>query len=122
MASDESEHAQLQTKAEPLFHEIVDGMLEVIPERWASARLTLRKQPGAEKGTESWQHAITSDDRIHGEAAVPSDKLYEATIALVRLFRAYNEDWHAATITIRRMAGAEEHWDYTFSFEYPGIS
>lgn len=80
----------LQDEETPIDQEIVNEVVELIPEAWD--RAVLEVEYSIDDRGEAFEHTIFSPDG-HRDLVEPSDLIYDATFRLQQLFRKYDGIW-----------------------------
>lgn len=80
----------LQDEETPIDQEIVNGVVELIPETWN--RAVLEVDYSIDDRGEGFEHTIFNPDG-HRDVVAPSDSIYDATFRLQQLFRRYGGIW-----------------------------
>lgn len=103
-----------QDELAPLFSNIWNGLIDVVPGEWKAAVLEIQWL-NDERGVDRFSHVVTSPEGHQDSVAVP-DSLTVSTLALAELFRAYKMRWKTSVFTVHR--NTDEEWRCETTFVY----
>jgi hypothetical protein len=103
----------LQKEEALLDQEIASELIELTPEWWTSIILDI--EYSFEFGMEKYTHVISSSEG-HKDIIEPSDKLFDATDRLGKLFQRHGKRWRRATYNLQ--LANDGNWKYIVTFGY----
>src|SRR5213595_1546777 len=105
----------LQEDAAPHMQAMLGALVDILPETWFSANMTVTHRT-TDEGVCVDEHRISSKDG--SEHVRPSDALLDASGRFAEVFRKHDESWDWIVVKVWWNDEAEK-WRFDISFHYP---
>jgi hypothetical protein len=105
--------ATLQDEQAPIDRQIVEAVIDLLPETWESANLTVNRHREGEN--EKLSIAVTSPEG-HKDLILPEQHIYDLLYQLIDCFARHGRVWNQVKYALT--LDDDDNWHFIIDFKY----